>query len=360
MFKILDLGKNILRSNVSRLPFPYKLTFAVTYWCNYRCKTCNIWERRPKDELSLEDIQRFFRKSPSFNWIDFTGGEVWLRRDFVEIVRSAVTNCPNLYSVHFPTNGFMTDRIVSGVEKIVEMKAPKLTVTVSVDGDEAVNDQVRGIKGGWRHQMDTYKALSKLRGVEVYLGMTLSSLNAEQYDKAFAAAKQEAPWLTHKGFHINVAHESAHYYGNSGMVLIQDKNRIRREVKRYLALRGPSLDPVNWIERRYLKHADKYLETGATPIRCHALRSSCFVNPWGEVYPCGMFDRKIAGLRDHDFDMGAIWNLDKTKQLQQEIWDYQCPQCWTPCEANQSLLGNLLGQHNRRVQARGLPGNAPT
>jgi len=42
----------------------------------------------------------------------------------------------------------------------------------------------------------------------LYLGMTLSSLNADQYDKAFAAAKQEAPWLTHKGFHINVAHES--------------------------------------------------------------------------------------------------------------------------------------------------------
>src|SRR5262249_6663050 len=26
----------------------------------------------------------------------------------------------------------------------------------------------------------------------------------------------------------------------------------------------------------------------------------------------------------------------------EEIWDYNCPQCWTPCEANQSILGDLM------------------
>ena len=37
MRKHLSLAGNILKSNVSRLDFPYKLTFVVTYNCNYKC-----------------------------------------------------------------------------------------------------------------------------------------------------------------------------------------------------------------------------------------------------------------------------------------------------------------------------------
>lgn len=345
----LNFASNILSSNFRRLNFPYKLTFCVTYWCNYKCKTCNIWQRRPKDELSLDEIERFFRKSNRFNWIDLTGGEVWLRKDFASIAKIAIRECRNLVMLHFPTNGYLTDRIVSGVQDILAAGAPKFVVTVSMDGDEKVNDYVRGKKGGWRKQIETYKALHSLRGVDVVLGMTLSSLNATEYENAFAAAKEECPWLTPKDFHFNVAHESGHYYGNAGEdILVNDKAQVTEEIRRYKKSRGIPLNPMHLIEYRYLSHAQRYIQTGATPVRCHALHSSCFVDSWGDVYPCGMYDAKIASLREHEFDLEHIWNLQRTKQLQNEIWEGECPQCWTPCEANQSLLGNLLGQHTRR------------
>lgn len=343
----LNLAKNILISNFSRLEFPYKLTFCITYWCNYKCKTCNIWQRRPKDELTFDEIKTFFQKSNRFNWIDFTGGEVWLRKDFVDIVEVAIRECKNLAMLHFPTNGYLTEKIVEGVERITKARPPKFVVTVSTDGDEAVNDYVRGKEGGWRRQIETYKRLHAMPGVEVVLGMTLSALNADQYEKAFAAAKAECPWLKPTDFHLNVAHESAHYYGNEGSdALMKDKDQIVEQVNRYRSLRGIPLNPVALVEWRYLKNAEKYLRTGFTPMRCHALSSSCFVDSWGDVYPCGMYDAKIASLRECDFDLEAIWNLQKTKQLQEEIWNYQCPQCWTPCEANQSIFGNLLGLRN--------------
>lgn len=349
----LNFAGNILSSNFKRLEFPYKLTFCVTYWCNYKCKTCNIWQRHPKDELSLEEIETFFRKSNKFNWIDFTGGEVWLRKDFTSIVKAAIRECRNLVMLHFPTNGYLTDRIVAGVEEIIAAGAPKFVVTVSMDGDEEVNDYVRGKKGGWKKQIETYKRLHALPGVEVVLGMTLSALNATEYGKAFAAVKAECPWLTPKDFHFNVAHESGHYYDNRGEdILIKDKGRIVEEIRRYKKSRGIPFSPIDLIERRYLGHAERYLGTGETPVRCHALHSSCFVDSWGDVYPCGMFDAKIASLREHEFDLGRVWNLQKTRQLQKEIWDYQCPQCWTPCEANQSLLGNLFGQHTTRSKRK--------
>jgi len=339
-----SLGLNILRSNFSRLPHPYKLTFALTYWCNYKCKTCNIWERKPRNELSLDEIRQFFNTSSRFNWIDFTGGEVWLRKDFTDIVSCALESCPQLALIHFPTNGYLTDKIVAGVKQIVSLKPSKFIVTVSLDGDERLNDTIRGIKGGWKRQIETYKKLHAINGVEVVLGMTISDLNAGQYQRTFEAVKDECPWLTPKDMHMNVAHQSSHYYGNGpDDNFSTDKETILSELRNYRKNLGIPTGPVSLLESRYLGHAETYLKTGVTPMRCHSLRSSCFLDPWGNVYPCGMYDAKIANIRDHDYSLAKIWQLDETRSKQKEIWNLQCPQCWTPCEAYQSILGNALG-----------------
>jgi MoaA/NifB/PqqE/SkfB family radical SAM enzyme len=343
----VSLAKNILQSNVQRLDFPYKLTFVTTYWCNYRCKTCNIWQRKPENELSTEEIQKFFAKSNGFNWIDFTGGEVWIRKDFPDIVEAAIDSCKNLILVHYPTNGYMTDQIVAGTERILKKKPRKLIITISTDGDEQVNDEVRGKKGGWKKQIETYKQLHKLPGVQVVLGMTLSALNADQYEKAFAAAKAECPWLTPADYHINVVHASSHYYGNSELPALQGrKDEIAAQVKRYRLERGIPKSVVGMLEYQYLRNADKYLKDHVTPMRCHALKSSVFMDSWGDIYPCGMYEAKVGSIRDVDYDLSELWHSPRAKQLQQEVWDYKCPQCWTPCEAYQSIFGNLLQRDN--------------
>ncbi len=349
----VSFARNIVKSNYARLDFPYKLTYAITYRCNYRCRMCNIWQMRPPAELTLKEIGSFFQRSNRFNWIDFTGGETWLRSDFVDIIDIALESCQNLVLLHFPTNGFLTERIVRGVEKIVKLRPPKLMITVSMDGDEAVNDSVRGVKGGWRRQIATYRELHAIPGVEVVLGMTVSSLNAGQYHRAFAAAKAECPWLKSTDFHLNVAHESAHYYRNVGKdVTGDDPGRVVEQVNQYRALRGGILGPVGYLEGRYLGNAEKYLTTRATPMRCQALSSSCFIDPSGNVYPCGMYDSELGNLRDFGFDLQALWNTPRAEQLQREIWAYKCPQCWTPCEAYQSILGNLLGLRNKSANGR--------
>ena len=40
-------------------------------------------------------------------------------------------------------------------------------------------------------------------------------------------------------------------------------------------------------------------------------------------------------------DLEPIWRGQEAAELQSEIWNYQCPQCWTACEAYHSILGNL-------------------
>ena len=149
------LGLALLQATAGRPVAPLKLNFCLTYWCQYRCKTCNIWQRRPSDELTTQEVIAIVRENPDITWLDLTGGEIFLRPDIDEILEAAVTGWRRLAVLHFPTNGFLTDRIVTSVERIAGRGPARTIVTVSLDGDEPLNDEIRGIKGGFRDRKST-------------------------------------------------------------------------------------------------------------------------------------------------------------------------------------------------------------
>ena len=128
------------------------------------------------------------------------------------------------------------------------------------------------------------------------------------------------------------------------------------ELQRYRTLRGLPRTPKQWLEDTYLKHLDSFLITGQTPMACHALRASCFIDPWGVVYPCISYSKPIGRLRDTGMRLEPIWAGLEATRTQQEIWAGNCPQCWTACEAYQSILGNVLaGGRVSRPLSPGVP-----
>ncbi len=84
------LGMALLRSTAHRPSAPLKLNLCLTYWCQYKCKTCNIWRRKPSDELTTEEIVALVRENPHVTWVDLTGGEIFLRRDIDDIFEAIV------------------------------------------------------------------------------------------------------------------------------------------------------------------------------------------------------------------------------------------------------------------------------
>lgn len=334
-----------LATNITRIPRPYKLTYAVTYWCNYRCKTCNIWQRKPVNELKFEEIEKFFTRNNFFQWLHLTGGEPFLRKDFIDICESIVRTNKDLILLNFPTNGYLTDKIVSGVERLLRSKPRRIFITVSMDGDESLNDMIRGIPGGWKHQIETFKGLRKLPEVKVVLGMTLSSYNFDDFPRTFEAAKDVIPDLTYDDFHINIVHESEHYYGHDE----EEQKRLRPDntaliatIKDYQRRRGHAFHPVNLLEHSYLSLVPSYLMRGISPLPCQSLNASYFMDSWGNVYPCITYNKILGNIRETDYLLKPIWDDEKTRQLQKDIFNLNCPQCWTPCEAYQTVMGNMF------------------
>lgn len=341
----------LVRANFQRLARPLKVNLCVTYWCQYRCKTCNIWKRKPSGELTTAELMRFVEQNPRIQWLDVTGGEIFLRPDLPQLFGAIAASWKGLAIFHFATNGFLTERIVSITAALASATRARVIVTVSIDGDERHNDEIRGVRGGFRRQIETFKALRGLPSVEVVFGMTLSRHNADRFEETFLACRAECPGLTIDDFHINVAQRSAHYYGNADDEVVAPVGETRRALARYRRLRGVPRTPSAWVESRYLHHLDRFLETEQTPMPCHALRSSCFINPDGDVFPCITDTRCVGSLRATDMSLDEIWLGEPARAVQSEIWAGRCPQCWTACEAYHSIVGNLL-RPGRRPASR--------
>lgn len=217
MQRLLASVLPILQSNFQRLPYPYKLTFAITYRCNSRCTICSIWKKPHLPEMTLDEIRKFFTANPYFRWVNLTGGEVFLRSDLVEIIKIILDTQKNLYFLNFPTNGIMTKRIVEQVQKILLLNPPHFIVSISLDGPQKTHDTLRGIKGNWEKAVKTYTELKKLRSshFDTYFGMTLSHYNNGLIEQTYEELKTAIPTLKRSDIHFNIAHHSSHYYGNS-------------------------------------------------------------------------------------------------------------------------------------------------
>ncbi len=342
MFKEINLAKKILFSNFKRLTFPYRLTFAVTYKCNSKCSICHIWKLKPKKEISLKEIKEFFQKNNYFNWVDLTGGEPFLRKDLVDICASIIDNCPDLYLLHIPTNGFLPAKIEEKTKGILDLKPNRFIISIALDAPELLHDRLRGIDGAWQKATETYKRLKKIKqkNFEVYFGMTLSDLNYKLIEKTYQELKKEIKDLKRNDLHFNIAHHSFYYHNLK--INLKINNKIASKLNDFNIKKEKEISGVKFLESRYQNLIPKYLKTKKSPLICQALSASLFIDPFGFIYPCSIWDKRIGNLKDFNYDLKRIWNLNKTITLRKKIAKEKCPGCWTPCEAYQTILGSLF------------------
>jgi MoaA/NifB/PqqE/SkfB family radical SAM enzyme len=332
------LAGALAKSNLGIKGNPYRLIYAVTYACNMQCKRCLIWKKKPKNELSLEEIEAFFRNSKGLCWIDLTGGEPSLRKDIFEIIPAIFENSPNLSLFHFPTNGFLTDRVHQMALESLKFKPERFLVTISLDGPEELHDKLHGKRKAWEHAVSTYRLLSsiKQKGFEVKFGYTASNENAGMLEETFLALKQEIPKLLPSDLHFNLTHFSKHYYGNDRLEEKLDTERISKDIN-FLRRHPGYLGLSRLFLQKYISLAETYLASGLTQTPCTALSSFYFMAPDGSVFPCTIFGERLGNIRDYCFSAEKIFGRTKAKALRKKIVQGSCPQCWSPCQAYPSL-----------------------
>lgn len=322
---------------------PFKITWALTDRCDCRCRGCLIWQKPKGREPTPDEIGRVLADTPSLRWVNLTGGEPFLRDDLPQIARAIRDARPDVALVDLPTTGQRTERIVADVEAMVAVGLPRLYVTVSLEGPPALHDAARGREGAFVRMVETYAALRAVDGVRVYLGLTLTAENADRVEDALEAVRAHLPpgagdvgW---RDLHLNVFTTSGHYYANEGAD-VRAPAALGRAVTKARRAREGSLEPTDRIESTYLRLLPKYLKTGRSPLPCKSLRASVFVAANGDLYPCTVWDRPLGNVYETPLpELLATAHAERTRK---EIARDRCPGCWSPCEANPTIVSQGL------------------
>ncbi len=349
------------RKDFSDLQMPYKLGLSLTNECDCKCQNCSVWKTygvKPelkKGELSAEQFKLFFQKNGTyFFWIALTGGEPFLRDDLVEIVRSCVVHCPNLLLLSIVTTGYSSEHVLEKTAQILEL-APRLKiyVTVSIDGEDIVHKKNRRVKDAYARSTQTIKLLDSLarkhRNLRVRMETVISKQNLHHLD-GFLRSK-----LIQGHEHcFAFAQESDRYFNQgSGIALPNSDAGLIGEVVRRVLENTKGISLEKGMLRTYYRLSTRFFRNPRQQvIPCYSGFVSVFVGPYGEVRPCVMMP-VVGKLQDFEFDLQKLLRSEPMAESRRTIIQDRCPNCWTPCEAMQTMGQNLGLSLYRSVMRKG-------
>ncbi len=257
----------------------------------------------------------------------------------MEVVNIILSSAPRLKIFHLSSNG-QEPGIIFALAKNV-LRAGRLpVVNISLDGAQELHDELKGVPGAFQKSLEAFKLLKSLKKGRYYLSCTISDHNIGHLDDFLAFLKEAVPWVSLSDIHFNVFHKSGHYYRNSDMdgLSCPDADLFEKYILHSKKGNGVRV----FFDSCYMKGLRRYIQAGSQPLGCRALKSTCFISPEGEVYPCGIFDMPLGNLRDYAFDFRRIWNSDTALIALDRIDKLHCPGCWSPCEAYPAILGNIV------------------
>lgn len=302
---------------------------------------CHTWKRREHDELTAAQWGQLFDALPRLCWLDLTGGEPLLRRDFGEVVAHALERLPALGVLHFQTNGWATQRAVDVVRQArAQRSGVDLIVTVSIDGPPAVHDLIRGRPGSYDRAVATLRALCAVAtddpGLQIHAGTTVTAANRDTFESVGAGLAQTVPGFVRSQWHWNVGQRSEHFFGNADSDGVEAPD-VGDALRRHVRKRGVPRDMVALMEAIYLVNLRAVVDGEASGIPCQALRSSMFVSPEGDLYPCHVWDRPLGNVRRTPF--ADLWDSHRVADARAQVRRLACGGCFSACEAYPALAG---------------------
>lgn len=329
---------------------PIQLTFFLTRRCNSKCSFCFYLSHKKEPEqrqaeLSLAEIEKTSASLGDILWLAFSGGEIFLRQDLVDITRLFYErNKPAI--ILLPTNGLLTGTIREQVESILR-SCPKSNVVVklSIDGPEPIHDAIRGVRGGFKKTLRTYESLRELLdkypNFDLGINTVFCRTNQEKMQETFTAVKRLDGIRTHTVSLIR------------GEALTEKQKEVN--IEKYLqTIKTMETDlkkkksPVYGFNGARLKAAQDILqrrliyETAVTKKRiipCFAGKLNLVITETGDLYPCESFDMKMGSLRERGYDVKEILKSDAARKVNDFIRSKGC-YCTHECYFMTNILFN--------------------
>lgn len=328
---------------------PIHLTFFLTRRCNSRCPFCfylrNAGDPGGREELTLDEIRRISRSLGSLLWLAFSGGEIYLREDLVDIARTFyANNSPSI--MLFPTNGLLPEIIRDRTEEILKNSPGSIVVVkLSLDGIGDSHDRIRNTPGSFSRTIETYQFLERLMerysNFELGINTVFCSENQDAMDGIIDFVKNLSYIKTHtismvRGNLVNEELKEVDL-GKYRRATERLAREIRTGNSPVYNFRGAGIKAAQDILQRRLIH--RTMEERKRLLPCYAGRLNIVLNEGGDVFPCEILEETYGNVRDHGYDIEKVLRSNKAEEIRKFIRNGGCC-CTHECYFMTNILFN--------------------
>ena len=328
---------------------PLRITFEVTYRCNLSCPFCfqevarlQSPEFKKNYELSAEEILDVVDTLPRQTLITFNGGEVFVRKDFPDLLR-AVTARGRRFNI--VTNGTMLN---DERNELLVDETQALSIGVSIDGIGATHDHIRQRKGAFDITVGGLRALAEYRNQRgrrlpvIDLKTVITNDNMEQLVDIYQLARDiGTDYVTYSCLrNSELLFALPCHHSMDDQVYEQypppfaepfDLDLLEAQLTEVFRLAeegGPALrfypdyEEIGGILRYYANQGE--LEDYED---CRAPWTNIRVAPNGDIYPCLAY--KMGNIRDGS--LRSVWRGENMNRFRSELQGKLMPACLGCC-----------------------------
>jgi len=265
-----DPYTSIVKKTLDRL-IPFTVHWEVTYHCNLHCPHCYIVPQDSREELSSGEITAILDllKERGTLHVIFSGGEILMRKDFLDIARYARKK---EFALRLMTNGTLINEIIA--DEIRDLHP--LTVEISLYGSTpATHDRITACPGSFERSLKALRLLNE-RSIRTIVKCLIMKENVGDFQRIKDLAQEIGSQFLYDPIVIPRMDGS----------LEPCRNRLDRT----------ELYSLFYPEVQAGKRDDDPQEDD---LLCSAGLNAFSISPYGDVYPCAGFKESGGNLRDH-------------------------------------------------------------
>ncbi|MGE4555028.1 MAG: PqqD family peptide modification chaperone [Candidatus Paceibacterota bacterium] len=271
-----------LREKAIVQKIPIIAHFDLTYNCNLNCIHCYIVNNH-HPILKIDEVKDVLEQLAKAGvlYLTISGGEVLTRDDFFEIAQHA-------RKLHFAlrilTNGTLIDEV--NAEKIASLNPEMVAISIYSTNPQ-VHDRITRIPGSFKKSISAAKMLRK-KDVRLKISTVIMKQNIDDYHAIYELSRQLG----------------ATFQADYRISPKTDGNKTPLEVhidKKHVS--SLLADPI-FTEKSESEPQELYLGIFNT-VPCGAGHMSCYITPYGDVYPCVQLTINCGNLKESSF--ADIW-----------------------------------------------------
>ena len=311
------------------LGIPLGVQVDLTYRCNERCVHCYL-DHDDHGEMTTVEIKRLLDEMTEAGVfiLTFSGGEILVRKDFFEILEYARAL---MFCVKLKTNAVLIREREAA--RIRDLGVESIQVSIYSHRPE-VHDAITLVPGSLKRSLNAIRFL-KSQGLKVIIANVLMTQNMGDYSEVRALADELEVESTLDPTVTPMMD------GNRSTLNLSVDNAALKRVFRDASLVGD-------VDEFCTVSAGQE-EDNLHALPCSAGHTSCYVSPYGDVFPCVQFPLPSGNVRERRFL--DIWrNSDQLNEVRSiRVKDLPtCSRCThvskcTRCPGLAYMEGNMRG-----------------